>query len=78
MATKKLAPVKKETTVSMSNSTEGKYADMLILEELQKQTEFLNRMDWKLWTMMNMMKIIGEENGYVFKEQSVSDNDSEE
>lgn len=39
----------------------------LILEELQKQTEYFHRMDWKLWMLMNMVRLIGEENGYHYE-----------
>jgi len=38
-----------------------------VLDELKKQTEYLHRVDWKLWMLMNMVRIIGEENGYTFK-----------
>lgn len=37
-----------------------------ILLELRKQNEYLHRMDWKFWTIMSMVKVIGEENGYLF------------
>ena len=37
-----------------------------ILLELRKQNEYLHRMDWKFWVLMQMVKIIGEENGYDF------------
>lgn len=40
-----------------------------ILLELRKQNEYLHRMDWKFWSIMQMVKIIGEENGYMFDEQ---------
>lgn len=55
MATKKLTPVKQET-----NSVQ----DANILLELQKQTEYMHRMDWKLWMIMNMFKTVCEDNGY--------------
>jgi hypothetical protein len=32
-----------------------------------KQTEYLHRMDWKLWMLMNMVRTMGEDNGYIFK-----------
>lgn len=38
-----------------------------VLEELKKQTEYFHRIDWKLWMLMNMVRIIGEENGYTFR-----------
>jgi len=37
-----------------------------MLLELQKHTEYMHRMDWKLWMIMNMFRTIGEENGYTF------------
>ncbi len=58
MATK-LTPVKQE--VSEPDSIQ---AAMLL--ELQKQTEYMHRVDWKLWMIMNMFRTIGEENGYTF------------
>jgi hypothetical protein len=75
--TKKLTPVKRtaknsapveEQPVEKSESLD------LILQELKKQTEYLHRMDWKLWMLMNMVQIIGEENGYAFKFYSDQDN----
>ena len=59
MVTKKLTPVKPET--SQPDSIQ---AAMLL--ELQKHTEYMHRMDWKLWMIMNMFRTIGEENGYTF------------
>ncbi len=59
MATKKLTPVKPEATEP------GSVQDAMLLE-LQKQTEYMHRMDWKLWMIMNMFRTIGEENGYKF------------
>lgn len=64
MATKKLTPVK----------TESASVDDQMLTELRTLNEtmgvfskYLERMDWKLWMIMNMIKLIGEENGYMFK-----------
>lgn len=64
MATKKLTPVK----------TESASVDDQMLTELRTLNEtmsvfskYLERMDWKLWMIMNMIKLIGEENGYTFK-----------
>ena len=37
-----------------------------ILIELRKQNEYLHRMDWKFWSIMQMITIIGQENGYMF------------
>ena len=48
-----------------------------VLEELKKQTEYLHRVDWKLWMIMNMVRIIGEENGYTFRlHQGLGDMDN--
>jgi hypothetical protein len=49
-----------------------------VLEELKKQTEYLHRVDWKLWMLMNMVKIIGEENGYRFTFNQTTDNKDNE
>lgn len=38
-----------------------------ILNELKKQTEYMNRIDWKLWVMMNMIENIARESGYEFE-----------
>lgn len=59
MATKKLTPVKQEV-----KETDSVQEAMLL--ELQKQTEYMHRIDWKLWMIMNMTRTIGEENGYKF------------
>ena len=82
MATaKKLTPVKRSTKkVDESvdqESTSLLYTQTEILEELKKQTEYLHRADWKLWMIMNMVRIIGEENGYTFRlHQGLSDMDN--
>jgi len=64
MATKKTtvkaAPLQ-PTTETQIPSTDA------IVFELQKQTEYLHRMDWKLWMLMNMIRTMGEDNGYIFK-----------
>jgi hypothetical protein len=75
--TKKLTPVKRtaKTSAPADEQPVGKSESSdLILEELKKQTEYLHRMDWKLWMLMNMVQIIGEENGYSFKFYSDQDN----
>lgn len=72
MATKKLTPVTRtsakkadeKTTVTKSSEV---FDQSLLLEELKKQTEYMHKIDWKLWMIMNMVQIIGEENGYRFK-----------
>ena len=68
MATK-LTPLKtpkvpKATSVSSTDETD---TQKLILEELKKHTEYMHRMDWKLWMLMNMVRLIGEENGYHYE-----------
>lgn len=57
--TKKLIPVNPEV------KEPGSVQDAMLLE-LQRQTEYLHRIDWKLWMIMNMTRTIGEENGYKF------------
>jgi hypothetical protein len=59
MTTKKLTPVKQEAVEPASTQD-------AILLELQKHTEYLHRVDWKLWMIMNMFRTVGEENGYTF------------
>lgn len=68
MTTKKLTPVKQE-------AEEPATVQDAMLLELQKQTEYFHRMDWKLWMIMNMIRTMGEENGYTF---SVIHRDSDE
>ncbi len=58
MATK-LTPVKQDAKEPAS-------IQEAMLTELQKHTEYMHRMDWKLWMIMNMFRTIGEENGYTF------------
>lgn len=58
MATK-LTPIKQEEVTPASTQD-------AILLELQKHTEYLHRVDWKLWMIMNMFRTVGEENGYTF------------
>ena len=59
MVTKKLTPIKQEEVTPVSTQD-------AILLELQKHTEYLHRVDWKLWMIMNMFRTVGEENGYTF------------
>ena len=59
MTTKKLTPVKQE-------AVEPESVQDAMLLELQKHTEYMHRIDWKLWMIMNMFRTIGEENGYTF------------
>ena len=65
MATK-LTPLKIPKTPKATKSEETD-TQKLILAELQKQTEYFHRMDWKLWMLMNMVRLIGEENGYHYE-----------
>ena len=60
MVTKKLIPVKHEEATAPASTQDA------ILLELQKHSEYLHRVDWKLWMLMNMVRTIGEENGYTF------------
>ena len=63
MATKKLTPVKTEdTSVDDQMLTELRTLN----ETMSVFSKYLERMDWKLWMIMNMIKMIGEENGYMF------------
>jgi len=66
MATK-LTPLKTPKSYTKAKSTEEVDTQQLILLELQKQTEYFHRMDWKLWMLMNMVRLIGEENGYHYE-----------
>lgn len=67
MATaKKLTPVKR-TAKTETVAVEDSATMSLVLAELKKQTEYLHSTDWKLWMLMNMIRVIGEENGYSFK-----------
>ncbi len=63
MATKKPTPTEK---LAPSTETQAPATDAIVFE-LQKQTEYLHRMDWKLWMLMNMIRTMGEDNGYIFK-----------
>ena len=66
MATKKLTPVKRPAQTEVSIADEDTTLSLIYLE-LKKHTEYLHSTDWKLWMLMNMIRIIGEENGYSFK-----------
>jgi len=68
MVTKKLIPVTHE-------ESEPETVQDAMLLELQKHTEYMHRIDWKLWMIMNMVRTMGEENGYTF---SVIHRDSDE
>lgn len=74
MATKKLEPVKSKTATDEAILIELKDLN----ETMKVFSKYLDRMDWKLWMMMNMMRLIGEENGYSFKEIDPKDKDTKE
>ena len=50
-----------------TGSTNNKDLNNLI-RELRIQNDYLNKIDWKLWKIMNMVSAVCEENGYDFKE----------
>lgn len=71
-----VAPKAKAKTTTKEESS-PLFTQTEVLEELKKQTEYLHRVDWKLWMLMNMVRIIGEENGYTFRlHQGLSDMDN--
>lgn len=71
------AKAKASDTKDSAADPSGLYTRTEVLEELKKQTEYLHRVDWKLWMIMNMVRIIGEENGYTFRlHQGLSDMDN--
>lgn len=76
MATK-LTPLKTPKAPKAKASDEVD-TQKLILEELQKQTEYFHRMDWKLWMLMNMVRLIGEENGYHYEINEHNPDDPQE
>lgn len=74
MATeKKLTPVKRSTKAkpevvsSIEPTPQINYQEEILIE-LRKQSEYMHRMDWKLWVIMGVMKNIAEDNGYEFDE----------
>lgn len=64
MATRK--PTVKAAKLEPTTATQDPATEAIVYE-LQKQTEYLHRMDWKLWMLMNMIQTMGEDNGYIFK-----------
>jgi len=38
----------------------------LVVQRLDTLIQYMERIDWKLWMMMGMIRMIGEENGYKF------------
>jgi hypothetical protein len=74
-----VSPAAKKTATKDTTSADSSqlFTQTEVLEELKKQTEYLHRVDWKLWMLMNMVRIIGEENGYTFRlHQGLSDMDN--
>lgn len=70
-------PKTKAAAKESTNDSSPLFTQTEVLEELKKQTEYLHRVDWKLWMLMNMVRIIGEENGYTFRlHQGLSDMDN--
>jgi hypothetical protein len=87
MATKKLMPVKKKeeaseapTTASAPSGAPNLDSDNLIKlnEKVNILNQYMHQVDWKLWMIMNMVRLIGEENGYSFKEIDSAINNSTE
>ena len=72
MATKKVTPVK--TPASEPTVAELNESILLLKDSMDQMTSYLHSMDWKLWMMMNMVKLIGEENGYSFSTLDRSNN----
>lgn len=62
-----VTPKAKTARTKSTPSKDSEVTQKEVLEELKKQTEYFHRIDWKLWMLMNMVRIIGEENGYTFR-----------
>lgn len=75
MATKKLTPVKTPS----AEPTVAELTDTIqtLTDSLDSMTRYLHSMDWKLWMLMNMVRLIGEENGYSFSVLDKTNNGSE-
>ena len=80
-------PVKKKeeaseapTTASASSEAPNLDSDNLIKlnEKVNILNQYMHQVDWKLWMIMNMVRLIGEENGYSFKEIDSAINNSTE
>lgn len=56
--TKKLQPVTSEELYHEDSKE--------IEQKLNQVLEYMERIDWKLWVMMNIVKWVAEENGYKF------------
>jgi hypothetical protein len=74
MATKKLTPVKTEPTDT------AELADQMhaLADSMDSMSKYLHSIDWKLWMLMNMVRLIGEENGYKFSVLDKANNGSEQ
>jgi len=59
MATKKLKPVNEVKEISTADIDPT-------AQKLDIMIQYLERLDWKLWMIMGMVRMIGEENGYKF------------
>jgi hypothetical protein len=60
---------KSEKPDQLENTDSGSTDDpidinRLILKELQAHTDYLHKMDWKLWVIMNNIKTVATEMGY--------------
>ena len=75
MATKKLTPVKAPAT----EPTVAELQDTIqtLTDSMDSMTRYLHSIDWKLWMLMNMVRLIGEENGYSFNILDKANNGSE-
>ena len=75
MATKKLTPVK----TPAAEPTVAELTDTIktLTDSMDSMTRYLHSMDWKLWMLMNMVRLIGEDNGYSFKTLDTANNGSE-
>ena len=63
--TKKLKPVEEAAAPAAPTIDVNKLDD--VIKRMDIMTQYMERIDWKLWMIMNMVKIIGEENGYHFE-----------
>lgn len=54
-------------TLTVNPSDTADTVQQEILTELKKHTEYLSRIDWKLWVTMNMIESIARESGYEFE-----------
>lgn len=59
--TKKLKPIEPEAVKEIDTSKTD-----IVVQRLDTMIQYMERIDWKLWMMMGMIRMIGEENGYRF------------